>query len=592
MKATINKLSIDLINKIAAGEVIQRPSSVIKELVENSIDAESTDIKLLIKDYGKTLIEISDNGVGMNEKDLRLCFLKHTTSKISKSSDLFSLTTNGFRGEAISSISSVAKIKISSSNNNDGVRNVLFIENGEISKFNQEGGLRGTTISVSSLFYNVPARRKFLKSDNVELRHIISEFSRQSLCNPGLSFSLKHNAKDLFVLNKSNLKERITRLFSKNIDKKLVPIDEITDIASINGYVFKPEFLNKTNSLQFFFVNGRFIRNSYLSHSIATAYEGLIKPELRPSYILFIKTPADQIDVNVHPNKIEVKFENESSLYSIIRSSVRHALGKFNISPNIDFSDNVNISMPNIHTSKISTPSIDFNNDFNPFKNSGGNVNDEIKEINTDSKDQKLSSSMDIFSDHDLTASSTYSSFNFLNKFIVTKTKSELLIINIRKAYQRILYERILSEMNNKTNVSQTLLFPVKFSFSESDFSILIKLKKALSHLGFIFEKFSNNEIEVSGIHPVFKHDGLEEFFNELIENEILNYKEHSSSMNDYLAKLICLSKSINISHLVNEQEQILLLNQLFACKDSRFTPENKKIYIAIEDKEINTKFK
>ena len=592
MKATINKLSIDLINKIASGEVIQRPTSVIKELVENSIDAESTDIKLLIKDYGKTLIEISDNGVGMNEKDLRLCFLKHTTSKISKSSDLFSLTTNGFRGEAISSISSVAKIKISSSNNNDGVRNVLFIENGEITKFNQEGGLRGTTISVNSLFYNVPARRKFLKSDNVELRHIISEFSRQSLCNPGLSFSLKHNAKDLFVLNKSNLKERITRLFSKNIDKKLVPIDEITDIASINGYVFKPEFLNKTNSLQFFFVNGRFIRNSYLSHSIATAYEGLIKPELRPSYILFIKTPTDQIDVNVHPNKIEVKFENESSLYSIIRSSVRHALGKFNISPNIDFSDNVNISMPNIHTSKISTPSIDFNNDFNPFKNSGGNVNDEIKEINTGSKDQKLSSSMDIFSEHDLTASSTYSSFNFLNKFIVTKTKSELLIINIRKAYQRILYERILSEMNNKTNVSQTLLFPVKFSFSESDFSILIKLKKALSHLGFIFEKFSDNEIEVSGIHPVFKHDGLEGFFNELIENEILNYKEHSSSMNDYLAKLICLSKSINISHLVNEQEQILLLNQLFACKESRFTPENKKIYIAIEDKEINTKFK
>ena len=592
MKTTINKLSIDLINKIAAGEVIQRPSSVIKELVENSIDAESTDIKLLIKDYGKTLIEISDNGVGMNEKDLRLCFLKHTTSKISKSSDLFSLTTNGFRGEAISSISSVAKIKISSSNNNDGVRNVLFIENGEITKFNQEGGLRGTTISVSSLFYNVPARRKFLKSDNVELRHIISEFSRQSLCNPGLSFSLKHNAKDLFVLNKSNLKERITRLFSKNIDKKLVPIDEVTDIASINGYVFKPEFLNKTNSLQFFFVNGRFIRNSYLSHSIATAYEGLIKPELRPSYILFIKTPTDQIDVNVHPNKIEVKFENESSLYSIIRSSVRHALGKFNISPNIDFSDNVNISMPNMHSSKISTPSIDFNNDFNPFKNLGVNVNDEIKEVSSGSTDHNLYSSMDIFSEHDLRSSSTYSSFNFLNKFIVTKTKSELLIINIRKAYQRILYERILSEMNNKTNVSQTLLFPVKLSFSESDFSILIKLKKALSHLGFIFEKFSDNEIEVSGIHPVFKHDGLEGFFNELIENEILEYKEHSSSMNDYLAKLICLSKSINISHLVNEQEQILLLNQLFACKDSRFTPENKKIYIAIEDKEINTKFK
>ena len=249
MKSTINKLSFDLINKIAAGEVIQRPSSVIKELIENSVDAESTEIKLLIKDFGKTLIEVSDNGIGMNEKDIKLCFLKHTTSKISKSSDLFSLTTNGFRGEAISSISSVAKIKISSSTNNDGLRNVLFIENGEIIKSAQEGGLKGTTISVSSLFYNVPARRKFLKSDSVELRHIISEFTKQSLCTPNLSFSFKHNNKDLFVLAKSKLMERISRLFSKNIDQKLVPINEKTDIASISGYVFKPEFLRKTGTL-------------------------------------------------------------------------------------------------------------------------------------------------------------------------------------------------------------------------------------------------------------------------------------------------------------------------------------------------------
>ena len=367
MRATINKLSIDLVNKIAAGEVIQRPSSVVKELIENSIDAASKNIKLLIKDYGKTLIEISDDGIGMNEKDLNLCFLKHTTSKISNSKDLFSLTTNGFRGEAISSISSVAKIKISSSTDNNGIRKVLFVENGEVVKSDEESGLRGTTISVSSIFYNVPARRKFMKSDNVELRQIINEFTRQSLCNPSLSFSLKHNNKDLFILNKANLKERITRLFSKNIDKKLIPVDEKTDIVSLSGFVFKPEFLNKTNSLQFFFVNGRFIRNNYLSHSISTAYEGLIRPELRPSYIIFIDIPPDQVDVNVHPNKIEVKFENESSLYSIMRASVRHALGKFNISPNIDFSNNINISNPKISVNKISKPSIDFNSDFNPF---------------------------------------------------------------------------------------------------------------------------------------------------------------------------------------------------------------------------------
>ena len=591
MRATINKLSIDLVNKIAAGEVIQRPSSVVKELIENSIDAASKNIKLLIKDYGKTLIEISDDGIGMNEKDLNLCFLKHTTSKISNSKDLFSLTTNGFRGEAISSISSVAKIKISSSTDNNGIRKVLFVENGEVVKSDEESGLRGTTISVSSIFYNVPARRKFMKSDNVELRQIINEFTRQSLCNPSLSFSLKHNNKDLFILNKSNLKERITRLFSKNIDKKLIPVDEKTDIVSLSGFVFKPEFLNKTNSLQFFFVNGRFIRNNYLSHSISTAYEGLIRPELRPSYIIFIDIPPDQVDVNVHPNKIEVKFENESSLYSIMRASVRHALGKFNISPNIDFSNNINISNPKISVNKISKPSIDFNSDFNPFFTNEKNKIDEKIDKNIYSFSESLPSSMDIFNEDELKKSSTYSNFNFLNKFIVTKTKSELLIVNIKRAHQRILYERILTEMNNKKNVSQTLLFPVKFTFSQNNFDILHKLKDTLIHLGFIFEKFSNKEIEVKGIHPIFNHDNLEDFFHELIEKEVLNYKNHSSSINDYLAKLICLSKSLKIDHLVNEKEQVLLLNQLFACKESKLTPDNKKVFISVEEKYIKNKF-
>ena len=372
MKSTINKLPTDLINKIAAGEVVQRPSSVVKELIENSVDAGSTRIKLFIKDNGKTLIEISDNGVGMNEKDLDMCFLKHTTSKINKSSDLFSLSTKGFRGEAMSSISSISKILISSSVDNNGVRNVLNIENGKIIKKTQESGLKGTRISVASLFYNVPARRKFLKSDNVELRHIISEFTRQSLCHPEISFTLKHNNKDVFVLNESNLKERILRLFSKNIDKKLVPINEQTDIASISGYVFKPEFLNKTRSMQFFFVNDRYVKNSYLNHSIYTAYDGLLNPENKPSYILFLKIPSETIDVNVHPNKTEIKFENESSLYAILRSAVRHALGKFNISPNIDFSNDINISSP-VLSEIPNKPLVDFSSDYNPFLNSKKN---------------------------------------------------------------------------------------------------------------------------------------------------------------------------------------------------------------------------
>ena len=540
MKSTINKLPTDLINKIAAGEVVQRPSSVVKELIENSVDAGSTRIKLFIKDNGKTLIEISDNGVGMNEKDLDMCFLKHTTSKINKSSDLFSLSTKGFRGEAMSSISSISKILISSSVDNNGVRNVLNIENGKIIKKTQESGLKGTRISVASLFYNVPARRKFLKSDNVELRHIISEFTRQSLCHPEISFTLKHNNKDVFVLNESNLKERILRLFSKNIDKKLVPINEQTDIATISGYVFKPEFLNKTRSMQFFFVNDRYVKNSYLNHSIFTAYDGLINPENKPSYILFLKIPSETIDVNVHPNKTEIKFENESSLYAILRSAVRHALGKFNISPNIDFSNDINISSP-VLSEIPNKPLVDFSSDYNPFLNSKKNEVFKVDE-NISNHEEIINSSIQMFNDQEITDSFTYSNFSFLNKFIITKTKSELLIVDIKRAYQRVLYERVLKEMNNKKNVSQTLLFPVVLNLDTSEFKVLKTLRETLQHLGFIFDKFSNNQIEISAIHPVFNHDHIGAFFNEMIENEILEYKNHSSSINDYLAKLICKS--------------------------------------------------
>ena len=588
MKPSINKLSSDLINKIAAGEVIQRPSSVIKELVENSVDANSKNINIVVKDFGKSLIEISDDGDGMNKIDLSLCFLKHTTSKIKKSSDLFSLTSKGFRGEAISSISSVANITISSSKNDHGIRNVLSIVDSKIIDQTEESGLKGTRISVRNLFYNIPARRKFLKSDNVELRHIMNEFVRQALCHPELSFTLKHNDKDLYILKNSGLKERILRLFTKNINKKLIPIDESTDIVKINGYVLKPEFLNKSRSMQYFFVNGRFVRNNYLNHSILTAYEGLIMPETRPSYFLFIDVPPNTIDVNVHPNKIEVKFENESSLYAILRSCIRHSLGKFNISPNIDFTDNINISSPVFESKSVSAPTVDFDSKFDPFSKT-----DNVPKSNYEKgkNEENWITSSKIFTKEDLNKFNYYSNFNFLKKFIITKTKSELLIVDIKKAYQRITYERILSEMNNKQNVSQTLIFPVKLELSKVDFDVFMELKDILNHIGFIFEKASPSGIEIIGIHPVFNHNMIDNFFKELIDNKILDYRDHSSSINDHLAKLICMSKSLNLSHLESENEQGILLNQLFACKESMITPNGKKIYVSIEDSDIKKRF-
>ena len=587
MKGLIHKLSDDLINKIAAGEVIQRPSSVLKELIENSIDANANNINVIVKDFGKSLIEISDDGDGMNKNDLCLCFLKHTTSKIKSSSDLFSLTSKGFRGEAISSISSVSKITISSSKNKNGIRNIISVVDSSIVDKKEESGLNGTRISVRNLFYNLPARRKFLKSDNVELRHIMNEFTRQSLCHPEISFSLRHNDNDLYKLKKSNLKERVMRLFTKNINKKMVPINENTDIVKIKGYVFKPEYLNKSRSMQYFFVNGRFVKNNYLNHSIMTAYEGLIRPEVKPSYILFIDVPTQTVDVNVHPNKIEVKFENESSLYAILRSCIRHSLGKFNVAPNIDFSNNINISSSVYSTKSLKPPKIDFDINYDPFYEKGNKESVEKSDLNI----QNWNSDNKIFSKEDLQESTHYSNFNFLKRFIITKTKTELLIVDIKRAYQRVLYERILSEINNKKNVSQTLIFPIKLTFSNKDFNVLLKLKDILTHLGFIFEKFSSDEIEINGIHPVFNYKMVNRFFNELIENDILNYIDHSTSINDYLAKLICISKSLNLNHLENEKEQVILLNQLFACKESIITPYGKKIYVSFEDNYIKKQF-
>ena len=340
--------------------------------------------------------------------------------------------------------------------------------------------------------------------------------------------------------------------------------------------------------MQFFFVNGRFIRNSYLNHSVFTAYEGLVNIENKPSYILFIRIPPDSLDVNVHPNKIEVKFENENSLYAILRSAVRHALGKFNIVPNIDFNNDINLSS-GYFSKEISQPLIKIDTKFNPFETDESEI---IQKSNDIKYHQEISSSSNVlFNQEDFQNPSIYSSFNFLNKYIVTKTKSELLVIDIKRAYQRILYERILREMNNKTNVSQTLLFPISLSFDSVEYEVLIKLKETLEHLGFIFKKFSNKKIEILGIHPVLNHNDIDGFFKELIENDVLNYKDHSSSINDFLAKLISTSKSLNLTHLVNEKEQILLLNQLFACKESSFTPSMKKIFISIQSNDIKKRF-
>ena len=582
MDSSIKKLPVDVVNKIAAGEVIQRPSSILKELVENSIDSGAKKIDVFITDYGKTEIQVSDDGYGMNLKNLTICFLNHSTSKLNSFDDLFALKSKGFRGEALSSICSISKTKISSCDNNKGIRNFVQVENNDISKQSEEVGARGTTVISRNIFYNVPARRKFLKSDKIEFKHIMNEFIRLSLSHPEIVFTLRNNNQLLYNLKKGNQKKRIVEVLGKSVEKKIIPIEEKTNLVKIRGYIFKPEYLNKSRNNQFLFINNRYVKSSYLNHAISMSYDGLIDKEIKPSYVLFLDSDPSKIDVNVHPSKTEVKFDDENIIYAIIMSTIKHSLGKYNIIPNIDFSNDINLS---IHSDmRVSPPLMDIDYNFSPFK-----TNDTIKSSNSSETSIKNESSS-IFNNNDLELINEYPVFDFSNKFLITKSKTDLLVIDIKRAYYRIYYEQFLNEINNKKNLSQRLLYPIEISFSPSDILIIKSVKNILSHLGFIFSIQKNN-VNIKSIHPIFDFREVESIFNDIIEKNSLDFEELSPSLNDHIAKLLANSKSKKILKLKNKKEQDLLLNKIFNCKEPNLCPQNKKIIFKLSIEEINSKF-
>ena len=582
MDSSIKKLPVDVINKIAAGEVIQRPSSILKELVENSIDSGAKKIDVFITDYGKTEIQVSDDGYGMNLKNLRICFLNHSTSKLNSFDDLFALKSKGFRGEALSSICSISKTKISSCDNNKGIRNFVQVENNDISKQSEEVGARGTTVISRNIFYNVPARRKFLKSDKIEFKHIMNEFIRLSLSHPEIVFTLRNNNQLLYNLKKGNQKKRIVEVLGKSVEKKIIPIEEKTNLVKIRGYIFKPEYLNKSRNNQFLFINNRYVKSSYLNHAISMSYDGLVDKEIKPSYVLFLDSDPSKIDVNVHPSKTEVKFDDENIIYAIIMSTIKHSLGKYNIIPNIDFSNDINLS---IHSDmRVSPPLMDIDYNFSPFK-----TNNTIKSSNSSETSIKNESSS-IFNNNDLELINEYPVFDFSNKFLITKSKTDLLVIDIKRAYYRIYYEQFLNEINNKKNLSQRLLYPIEISFSPSDILIIKSVKNILSHLGFIFSVQKNN-INIKSIHPIFDFREVESIFNDIIEKNSLDFEELSPSLNDHIAKLLANSKSKKILKLKNKKEQDLLLNKIFNCKEPNLCPQNKKIIFKLSIEKINSKF-
>jgi DNA mismatch repair protein MutL len=613
MADIIQLLPDHVANQIAAGEVVQRPSSVVKELLENAVDAEATIIKLIVKDAGKTLIQVIDNGKGMSVTDARLSFERHATSKIRNAEDLFDLHTKGFRGEALASIAAISHVELKTRQAPDDIGVQIKIEGSSLKSQEVTVVPTGTSVAVKNLFFNIPARRNFLKSNPVETRHIIDEFHRISLAHPDISFVMLQNGSEIFNLSVGKIRQRIVNIFGGKTNEKLVPVKEETDVLKISGFVGKPEFAKKTRGNQFLFVNNRFIKNAYLNHSINAAFDGLLQKGKHASYFLYLQVDPKTIDINIHPTKTEIKFEDEHTLYAILRAAVKHSLGQFNVAPVLDFDRDGNMETPYAYKNKdVTNPKIEIDRNFNPFKEektskafSQGYKKENIANweslyVGLESKSnasQKDFSEMKFESDDvvpsifDEDASKiTQKTFQLHYKYIVNTIKSGILIIDQHRAHQRILYEDFLQHITVKEAVSQQLLFPVALQFSNAEIDILKDLREQLEQTGFVFSKLEG-VVELTGI-PVSVSDAnvslvLEQLIND-VENEV---PESHFSQTDLLAKSLAKSLAIKTGQGLTIEEQEFLVNKLFACKESSISPSNKPIFITLSMEDMDKKF-
>ena len=597
MKDIINILSENVANQIAAGEVVQRPASVVKELLENSIDAKASEIKILVKEAGKMMIQVIDNGVGMSKRDVSICFDRHTTSKISEAKDLFNIKSKGFRGEALASISAISHVNLISKQTGVELANELEIHGSEIKSNKSTVSEIGTKISVKNLFFNIPARRNFLKSNNVELRHVVTEFIRVALAHPEIKFVFYNDDSEMYNLPVSNFKKRIVNIFGAKTLEKLVPVSENTEILNIDGFIYKPEFSKKTRGEQFFFVNNRFIKSPYLNHAINSAFEGLIDSKYNPSYFLNFEVDPSSIDINIHPTKTEIKFEDEHSIYAILRASVKHSLGQYNISPILDFNRDKSLDIPYDFEKKNNSASvgIDINTNYNPF----GNSESSDKYVKIDSFKDKMDS-LEFSSESNDLKEFNYEDFDSdiavnnpiqLNKkFIVNKTKSGLIIINQERAHQRILYEDFLKSVTLNEVNPQKLLHPIEIDFSKVDIAIIKSNKNILNQFGLDFD-LKSEKIIIKAMPAFINSENLKELFNNLIFNIQNEVPDNSFSESDLICKIMSKTMSIKNGKSLDLKEQQYIINSLFACKETMISPFNLKTYIKINYSEIENMF-
>ena len=616
MSSIIQLLPDHVANQIAAGEVVQRPASVVKELLENAVDAKATDIKLIIKDAGKSLVQVIDNGVGMNITDARMCFERHATSKIRQAEDLFSLHTKGFRGEALASIAAIAHVEMKTRQDQEELGTHIIIEG---SKFvSQEPSVlpKGTSFSVKNLFFNIPARRNFLKSETVEFRHIVDEFQRVVLAHPNIHFTFYHNGSEMFNLPQSNLRQRIVTIFAGKTNEKLVPCNEDTDILKVTGFVGKPEYAKKSRSEQFFFVNNRFIKSGYLHHAVMAAYEGILPVGAQPSYFLYLDVPPNTIDINIHPTKTEIKFDDEQALYAILRSTIKHSLGQFNVVPALDFDRDSNLDTPYDYKDKeASTPTIQVDRSYNPFSNDKPNKTytppyypkkeasweslyigtNQASEIEIDAtsivnfeNDEEITASLFDENNEEKQGNRTY---QIHRKYIVNPIKSGMVIVNQHRAHQRILYEQFLTNMTVHQASSQQLLFPLNLYFSTAELELIEELKQSLVNTGFVFEETTQEYIVLSGLPANISEKEASLVLEHLISDLQDGIPENSFSQNDTIARSMAKSLAIKTGTFLTEKEQENLVNGLFACKEPTTTPFQKPTFITMRVEDIDRKF-
>lgn len=602
MSDIIQLLPDHVANQIAAGEVVQRPASVVKELLENAIDANAHSIKLIIKDAGKILVQVIDDGLGMSTTDARLSFERHATSKIKKAEDLFNLHTNGFRGEALASIAAVAHVELKTKQENQEVGTLLKIEGSKIVTQEVTATNKGTSVAVKNLFFNIPARRNFLKSNTVETRHIVNEFQRIALAHPAIAFSFYHNDSEMYNLPKQNFRQRIVAIFGKKTNEKLVPINEKTEVLEISGFIAKPAYAKKNRGEQFFFVNNRFIKNAYLHHAITNAFEGLIASDVTPSYFLFLKVPTNSIDINIHPTKTEIKFEDEKTIYAILRSAIKHSLGQYNVAPVLDFDKNPALDTPYAYKNKtLDSPGIDINPNFNPFKtNAPKSAQMPFKKDNTFTQNN-LHNALNLYNIEVTTEivpntlfkeeQAAGKTFQVHTKYIVSGIKSGIVYINQNLAHQRILYEEFLENITVKEALSQQLLFPVEIAFEIADIELIKNIKEDLRNIGFVFDKILDSAVVVTGIPVNITESQITTILEHLlydIKNDIPNT---SFSQLDIMAKSLAKSLAIKTGTQLNLKEQEDLVNKLFLCKQPEVTPFGKATFITVTLDEIEKKF-